>query len=143
MSRRNAIAVLVSAVALVAPASAFAATPQQIFADAADGQLNGHYSSGDLTRARYDSTVQGYGNQIVQITLKNQVTAKATAKAVVHEVHRVVYTPPVRHYTPVVTVRRATLPFTGSHLATFVSLGIVLLAGGLLLRMMARRSSVT
>jgi hypothetical protein len=202
MSRRNVIATFAAAAALAAPAGAFGATPQQIFADASDGHLGAHYSKTDLQRALKDATVQGYGNQIIQITLNNSINnsnsnsnsnsntnnntnsstssatnnnsstnsnnnsatggnanANATSNSTSNSQAnggccstkgQQVFTPPLRqhhyqapsgkhttHYT--VPSTSSTLPFTGSNLATFSSLGVVLLSGGLLLRLMARR----
>jgi hypothetical protein len=159
MSRRNVIATFAAAAALAAPAGAFGATPQQIFADASDGHLDAHYSKSDLQRAMKDATVQGYGNQIIQITLNNtnnnantnsnSATSNSSSSATAGgccSTKPQVFTPPLRqhhfqapskHFTPAPS--SSTLPFTGSNLATFSSLGVVLLAGGLLLRLMARR----
>ena len=119
MSRRTVLAGFAVAAALAAPAGAPGATSQQIFADASDGHLNGKYSQADLERASKDATVQGYGNPIIKITI---------------------FKPPLRQRSQTPAVRRSsTLPLTGSNLATFASLGLMLLSGGLLLRLMARR----
>jgi hypothetical protein len=226
MTRRHLISTFVVAAALAAPAGAFGATSQEIFADASDGQLGAHYSTADLNRAMKDATMQGYGNQIIQITLTNTINnsnsnsnsssnsnnntnnnsntsnstsnatnnntstntnnnsatggnasanansdsksnsasdsaANAAANGGCCKAGRQVFTPPLRqhhfyaskpgprptygpHPSPgkhriFVPRRSSTLPFTGSNLATFSSLGAALLSGGLLLRLMARR----
>ena len=146
MSRRHVLASFVAAASLAAPASAFGATSQQIYADAADGHLNGHYSQSDLRRAQHDATLQGYGNAIIKIAVNNTIknnsnsTSNASSNASSCCQQHQVFTPPLSRPEPSAVVRRSsTLPFTGSNLATFASLGIILLSGGLLLRMMARR----
>ena len=112
---------------------AFAATPQQIYRDAADGKLNRQYSPADLRRAAHNATLSGYGNQVINIIIKN----------VNKQVN--VFKPPRMHPRPLTprTPRpvppHGTLPFTGSDLATFTSLGIALMAGGFLLRLMGRK----
>jgi hypothetical protein len=115
--------------ALSLAGGAFAATPQQIYRDAADGKLNHHYSPADLRRAAHNATLSGYGNQVINIIIKN--------------VNKQVFTPPTTHRPPMIPVRhvptRGVLPFTGSDLATFTSLGIALMAGGFLLRLIGRK----
>jgi hypothetical protein len=146
MSRHRVVATIVVAAALAVPAAAFGATSQQIYADAADGHLNGRYSQTDLRRALHDATVQGYGNQITKITVTNtinnqsQATSNASSSASSCCQSRPVFTPPLTRRSQTTVVQRSSaLPFTGSNLATFASVGIILLAGGLLLRLMARR----
>jgi hypothetical protein len=113
---------------------ASAATPQQIFSDAADGRLDHQYSQRDLARATRDgSQVTGHPN-LVTITIKPkqqkpQAVVKPATKQMVapkKQAPRQVFKPPAR----------SALPFTGSELTTFLALGFVLLAGGFLLRMM-------
>jgi hypothetical protein len=110
---------------------AFAATPQQIYRDAADGKLNGHYSPADLRRAEHNATLSGYGNQVINIIIKN-VNKQVFAPPRMHKMQEPPAAPP-RQVPPHV------LPFTGSDLATFTSLGIALMAGGFLLRLMGRK----
>ena len=87
----------------------------------------------DLRRAAHNATLSGYGNQVVNIIIKN-VNKQLN-----------VFKPPRMHPRPLAprTPRpvppRGTLPFTGSDLATFTSLGIALMAGGFLLRLMGRK----
>jgi len=128
--KKTAIITLVSAASLSLASGAFAATPQQIYRDAADGKLNRHYSPADLSRAAHNATLSGYGNQVINIIIKN----------VNKQVN--VFKPPRMHprpLTPRPVPPRGTLPFTGSDLATFTSLGIALMAGGFLLRLMGRK----
>jgi hypothetical protein len=138
MGKKTALISLATASAALSLAGgAFAATPQQIYRDAADGKLNGHYSPADLRRAAHNATLSGYGNQVVNIIIKNvnkQVNVFAPPK--LQRVHRPQRPPmvPTRHVPP-----RGVLPFTGSDLATFTSLGIALMAGGFLLRLMGRK----
>ena len=131
--KKTAIITLVSAASLSLAGGAFAATPQQIYRDAADGKLNRHYAPADLRRAAHNATLSGYGNQVINIIIKN-VNKQLN-----------VFKPPRMHARPLTprTPRpvppRGTLPFTGSDLATFTSLGIALMAGGFLLRLMGRK----
>jgi len=135
MGKKTALISLATASAALSLAGgAFAATPQQIYRDAADGKLNGHYSPADLRRAAHNATLSGYGNQVVNIIIKNvnkQVNVFAPPK--LHRMHGPPMVPS-RHVPP-----RGMLPFTGSDLATFSSLGIALMAGGFLLRLMGRK----
>jgi hypothetical protein len=186
---KTAIAVLAASSGLALAGVAAAATPQQIYADAADnGRLDHTYSAADLARFQHDATVAGYGNQIIKIVVKPKTTPriKPAAKQVVKPkktMPRHVYKPapkqavapqkkaPPQVYTPPCvpsssgssnssgssasgstgtsggavscTPSKSALPFTGSNLATYVAIGIALIAGGFLLRMMSgRRSSV-
>lgn len=119
-------AVAAFSAALYLAGGALAATPQQIYRDAADGKLDAQYSQADLSRAAHSATLKGYGNQVVNIIIKTP--------------RKHVFAPPrMRRPEPV----RGTLPFTGSDLATFASLGIALVAGGFLLRLMARKPIYT
>ena len=215
MRGRVAVTTFAAFAALALPTGALASTSQQIFSDAADGHLDGSYSKGDLQHAMHDSTVQGYGNPIIQITLTNVInnsntnnnsnsnsntssntnsntnnstsnatggSANATSTSNANAAANAscgpgsasasnsgassnsssggghscagqpsgkqVFTPPVRsggygHQSRGGGVRGGgTLPFTGSHLAAFLSLGFALLAGGGILRLMARRRSI-
>jgi hypothetical protein len=128
--KKTAIITLVAAASLSLAGGAFAATPQQIYRDAADGKLNRRYSPADLRRAAHNATLSGYGNQVINIIIKN----------VNKQVN--VFKPPRMHprpLTPHPVPPRGTLPFTGSDLSTFTSLGIALMAGGFLLRLMGRK----
>ena len=139
MLKKIATLTLVSAISSLAlAAGALAATPQQIYRDAADGKLDQRYSPSDLRRAAHNATLSGYGNQVINIIIKN------VNKNVNKQVN--VFAPPrlrkPQGPSPVPPRRvppRGMLPFTGSDLATFTSLGIALMAGGFLLRLMGRK----
>ena|SRR5437588_566465 len=129
MRKKTALISLATAsAALTLAGGAFAATPQQIYRDAADGKLDHHYAPSDLRRAAHNATLSGYGNQVINIIIKN----------VNKQVN--VFKPPRLHPRPPQPVPpHGMLPFTGSDLATFTSLGIALMAGGFLLRLMGRK----
>jgi hypothetical protein len=131
--KKTAIITLVSAASLSLAGGAFAATPQQIYRDAADGKLNRHYAPADLRRAAHNATLSGYGNQVINIVIKN-----VNKQANVFKPPRM-NPRPLTPRTPRPVPPRGTLPFTGSDLATFTSLGIALMAGGFLLRLMGRK----
>ena len=123
--------------ALFAPGVALAASPQKIFADIADnGVLDGHFSTGDLQRALHDATVSGYGNPIIVITQQQQQQGAGRPSSGRTQV----FTPPSRVSGGGRSVSRSALPFTGAELATFVAIGLALIAGGVLLRLTARRT---
>jgi len=138
--------VVVSGLALAGTAAA--ATPRQIYADAADnGKLDRTYSKADLARASHDATIAGYGNQIIKITIKPKqkpVTQPAAEQIVKPKkpAPRQVFTPP-KNAAPATAVKPPTgaLPFTGAELGLFLAVGISLVAAGILLRLMGRRSS--
>jgi hypothetical protein len=136
MRTKTAVISLSTATAALSLAGgAFAATPQQIYRDAADGKLDHGYAPADLGRAAHNATLSGYGNQVINIVIKNankQVNVFAPPKMHRPPAHRAIE--PSRHVPP-----RGVLPFTGSDLATFTSLGIALMAGGFLLRLMGRK----
>ena len=133
MRTKTALITLATAsTALSLAGGAFAATPQQIYRDAADGKLNSHYSPADLRRAEHNATLSGYGNQVINIIIKN-VNKQVFAPPPMHKMHEPPAAPP-RQVPP-----HGVLPFTGSDLATFTSLGIALMAGGFLLRLMGRK----
>jgi hypothetical protein len=152
---RVAVTALAAASGLALAGVATAATPEQIYADAADnGRLDRSYSAADLARYQHDATVAGYGNKIIKITVKPKVQPeiKPAAKQEVkpkktmpHQVFRPTTKQAVARQTPapqqVFAPPKSALPFTGSELATYVGLGISLVAGGFLLRMLARRRS--
>ena len=142
---RAVVAVLTAASGLCLAGVAAAATPQQIYADAADnGRLDHQYSRADLARARRDATLAGYGNQLIVIKVKTPPSGPAATQVVkpppsgpaATQVVKTKATPPAPPPS------RSALPFTGSELATFVALGIALVAGGFLLRMMTGGRSV-
>jgi hypothetical protein len=148
---RAAVAALVAASVLALAGTAAAATPGQIYQDAADnGKLDKSYSAGDLSRYKHDATVSGYGNKVIKIIVQPKITPKQTQKAPVRQAVAPQQTPPpAQVFKPPTQPQpqvfkppsRSALPFTGSELALFVALGIALLAGGFLLRMMTGRRS--
>jgi len=135
---RASIVTLAAASGLALAGSAVAATPGQIYADAADnGKLDKSYSAADLARYKHDATVSGYGNKAVKIVIQPKMTPKPKQTTPVQQaVSPAKTTPAPQVFKP---PSRSALPFTGSELATFVALGVALLAGGFLLRMMAGR----
>ena len=69
------------AAALVAVSAAYAATPQEIYADlAANGQLTKDYSAADLKAAALDAASQGYGG-VEEQTMRPVVQQAAAATA--------------------------------------------------------------
>jgi hypothetical protein len=72
-----ATAVAVVGVGLIAPGAASAASPSEICADLADGQLNGTYSQQDLAAylgaLQTDPTIQGYCSPLVIVTQCTEV----------------------------------------------------------------------
>ena len=80
------ISLATASTALSLAGGAFAATPQQIYRDAADGKLNGHYSPADLRRAAHNATLSGYGNQVINIIIKN-VNKQVFAPPRMHKMH--------------------------------------------------------
>src|SRR5438874_1483960 len=135
-----AVATLAAASGLALAGIAAAATPSQIYADAADnGKLDKSYSAADIARYKHDATVSGYGNKVIKIVVQPKITPKQTLKPPVQQAVAPRQTPPPPQvFKP---PSRSSLPFTGSELALFVALGIALLAGGFLLRMMTARRS--
>jgi hypothetical protein len=144
---RAAVVTLAATSGLVLAGTAAAATPRQIYADAADnGHLDRSYSKADLARANHDATIAGYGNQIIKITIKpkqkpvTQPAAEQIVKPKKPTPHQK-FTPP-KNAVPATAVAppKGALPFTGAELGLFLAVGIALVAGGFLLRIMGRRS---
>jgi hypothetical protein len=82
MRRERIVALVATAVAvvgfgLIAPGAATAASPSEICADLADGQLNGTYSQQDLaaylSALQNDPTIQGYCSPLVIVTQCTEV----------------------------------------------------------------------
>jgi hypothetical protein len=125
-SLRTVLAVGVCA--LVAATAATAATPREIYKDwAANGRIDGHYSTRDLLGAQKDATLQGYGKgafqPAVQQKVSNNSASTPTASAGVLGVSRSATTP-----------RSSTLPFTGTNLLLFAAAGILLVTIGAAVR---------
>jgi len=121
-----ATAVAVLAAVLLTAAGALAASPREIYADlAAHGKLTKHYSAADLRRAAHDAALQGYGGVEKEImkplTQGNGGTEAASLGG----------TAPAS----------GTLPFTGLQLGVFFGVGLLLLAGGLIMRRLGRGRS--
>ena len=73
--KKTAIITLVAAASLSLAGGAFAATPQQIYRDAADGKLNRQYAPADLRRAAHNATLSGYpsGMPITYVNMTQDV----------------------------------------------------------------------
>jgi hypothetical protein len=135
MRRGRIILALATALAVVltTAAAAVAASPRQIYADLAQhGKLTKHYSAADLKRASKDAVLQGYGGVgagggVQQPAGGTQGQSNSSAGGVEAAVS------PVQQ-----TNTTGTLPFTGIQLGVFVAVGLVLLAGGLMLRRAGR-----
>jgi hypothetical protein len=124
--------VTVTALALVTAAAAVAASPRQIYGDLAQhGKLTKHYSAADLRRASKDAVLQGYGGVAAGGGVQQPSAAGTQGQSNAGNVAGVVS--PVR-----ATNRTGSLPFTGVQLGVFVAVGLMLLAGGLLLRRVGR-----
>jgi hypothetical protein len=158
-------ALILSAVSLAGAPSAFAASPQDICADLADGTVNGTYTNAEWTAFFTDPTIQGYGcggivtpgtqptqptqpgtqpgtqpaGGAVPVTIAGTQGAQNTAGTPVAGVAGTQKTVSAAG-TPLATTTtaRGTLPFTGAQLALFAVVGLALLGTGLLLRSTAR-----
>jgi len=126
----------VGAVALATAAAAFAASPRQIYADMAQhGKLTKHYSTADLQRASKDAVLQGYGG-VGTGGGGVQQPAGGTQGQGTQAVAGVAGTQQTLGVGA--TNRTGSLPFTGIQLGVFVAVGLMLLAGGLMLRRAGR-----
>jgi hypothetical protein len=111
---------------LVGAPGALAATPADIYRDLADnGELNGTYTRAEMRAFLQNAPVQGYGNAVV--TPGAAVVTLGAADAAAAD--------PVD--ADVVTV--GALPFTGADLGVLGAVGGLLLVGGVLLRVSARK----
>ena len=110
--RHKQLAVLIGFImaALTVVPLAFAATPDQIRQDLADGVLDGTYSQADLERASVNATFQGYGGPGAGDVEQGAVEQGGGVAAA------------------------GTLPFTGLDLALLVGGGLGLILLGLTLR---------
>jgi hypothetical protein len=116
--RRGRLTVTIAAAVvgmLLAAAAASAASPREIYRDwAADGRIDGTYSTRDLQAALRDTTIQGYGSGGFVPAVKQKLRGQGSA--------------------PLGAPRRSgTLPFTGLDLALLVggAAFLLLLGGGL------------
>ena len=117
---------VVGVCALVAATAASAATPRQIYKDwAANGRIDGHYSTRDLLDAQKDATLQGYGAAGFQPAVQQKVSGSTpTASAGVLGTS----------LSATATPRSGTLPFTGTNLLLFAAAGVVLVTIGAAVR---------
>lgn len=146
------------AVLLLAP-GAFAATPNDIYRDLADGKLDGTYTQAEMQAFLSSAQVQGYGNPIV-VTPTPTPKAPTKAGGVAGDQKTVagpkIASPKIASPAPqqgagvagavspsqaplTQTASAETLPFTGAELGLFAIVGAALLLGGLLLRASARQ----
>jgi hypothetical protein len=137
--------------------AALAATPQQICQDLQDGRLDGHYSAADLAAFKADASVQGYC--FLTVTPPSNAPS-ASAPSSGNAAPSSGQTSGVAGATkpaptstggvagakasaPLATTKAKSggLPFTGAQLTVALIIGGALLAGGLLLRVAARRGA--
>lgn len=118
--RRGRIAGTIAVVALgvlIAATAASAASPREIYRDwAADGRIDGNYSTRELESALRDTTIQGYGSGNFAPAVKQRLRNQG------------------RGASPLGSPRRSgTLPFTGLDLALLVggAAFLLVLGGGL------------
>lgn len=145
--RQGAIKGIITGIAaLVLVPSAFAATPNDIYRDLADGKLDGTYTKAEMQAFVQSAQVQGYGNPIVVVpptpapkgggVAGDQKTIASPAPQQSAGVAGAV-SPSQAPLTQ--TASAETLPFTGAELGLFAIVGAALLLGGLLLRASARQ----
>ena len=118
--RRGRITGTIAVVALgvlIAATAASAASPREIYRDwAADGRIDGNYSTRDLQSALRDTTIQGYGSGNFAPAVKQRLRNQG------------------RGTSPLGAPRRSgTLPFTGLDLALLVggAAFLLVLGGGM------------
>ena len=126
----RAVGVLATAALVGAPTAG--ADPSQVYRDYADnGRLDQAYSAEQVKEALGSAVVQGYGNPVANVGLKNSGTGVAGVQKSVGK-------------RPLAATRqRGQLPFTGAELTIFAIGGILLLGSGLLLRVTARERSLS
>jgi hypothetical protein len=161
------VALLFSALTMTGAPAAFAATPQDICADLADGHIDGTYTNAEWTAYFSDPTIQGYGcggiatpvtpapatpgtsapaGGVVPVTVlagvKGARHTVTPATAGVQGAQHTVKTPVTRSAAAPLGTAKATgtLPFTGAQLGLFALVGLALLATGLVLRSTGRPS---
>ncbi len=121
-------------VMLVMAPSAMGASPGDIYADLADGKLDGSYTRAELEAYARDAAVQGYGNPVVPVPTGTGGVADQSGGQEGEESGGVA----PAQAPPGQTESAGTLPFTGAELGLFALIGGGLLFGGLLLRASAR-----
>ena len=146
---------VVAAFLLFGAGAAIAADSQAIYNDVADGQLSQTYSSADLQAAAKDASVEGYGGvteQTMRPVVQQVASQTKTLRCAGFDRNGnkiMVPATGVRsgsshacvkgaQFTKTNVAPAGTLPFTGLQLGIFATLGLALLAGGLLLRRAAR-----
>src|SRR4051794_32831457 len=118
--------------ALIAATAATAATPRQIYKDwAANGRIDGHYSTRDLLDAQKDATLQGYGAAGFSPAVSQKVSGSPSTPAASSGVLGT-------SLSSTATPRSGTLPFTGTNLLLFAAAGIVLVTIGAAVRRTSR-----
>jgi len=147
--------IVVLAVCALGASAALAATPQQICQDLQDGRLDGHYSAADLAAFKADASVQGYCFLTVTPPSNNAPSGNApssgnaapsSGQGVSGGAAKPTTAGGVAGVTasaPLATTKAKSggLPFTGAQLTVALLIGGALLAGGLLLRVAARRGA--
>jgi hypothetical protein len=124
--------------------AALAATPQQICQDLQDGRLDGHYSAADLAAFKADASVQGYC--FLTVTPPSNApsaSAPSSGNAAPSSGQTSGGVAGAKASAPLATTKAKSggLPFTGAQLTVALIIGGALLAGGLLLRVAARRGA--
>jgi hypothetical protein len=123
MVKRLKVGIAILAAVLVGVPGALAAGPRDIYKDLADnGRVDGNYTRAEMNAFLQDASVQGYGNPV-------------TAGGVAGETSEPAGEEPLTETTTV-----GTLPFTGAELGLLGVVGAALLAGGVLLRLSARKA---
>lgn len=116
MRRTTGIAILAFILVLALGGTALAASPQDIYDDyAADGKLDGTYTTAEIQAYLNDATVHQYGSADV-LTALDALLTKTLGDS----------------------TDRSTFPFTGAEMALIVLGGVVLVGGGLALRRTSR-----
>ncbi|HEY2935377.1 MAG TPA: hypothetical protein VGJ25_02175 [Gaiellaceae bacterium] len=142
--------IVVLAVCALGASAALAATPQQICQDLQDGRLDGQYSAADLAAFKADASVQGYC--FLTVTPSNTPSGNAAPSAGKGTTGGVAGAAKpasaagvagVKASAPLATTKAKSggLPFTGAQLTVALLISGALLAGGLLLRVAARRGA--
>jgi hypothetical protein len=128
------VALLLSALTLGGASAAFAASPQDICKDLADGRVDGTYTNAEWNAYFSDPTIQGYGCGGI-------APAGGASPTLAARPTQIAVKTPRGAGGPLGTVtNRGTLPFTGAQLALFTLVGLALVGSGLLLRSTGKHS---
>jgi hypothetical protein len=120
MVKRLTVALAIVSAVLVGAPGALAAGPRDIYKDLADnGRVDGNYTRAEMNAFLQSASVQGYGNPVVTGGVAGETSDPEPL-------------------TETSTV--GTLPFTGAELGLLGVVGAALLAGGVLLRLSARKA---